>query len=132
MAAGTLTQDDIDAIERVFRTVIADIPEGRFDDWLAHWTADARLMPPDMADVVGHEALTTWMRDWPKIRRFDITDIALEGSGDLAVLLCHFVRVLDGGDGGEARQNGRQALTFHRQADGQWKIATAIFNAAPG
>ncbi|WP_421725479.1 YybH family protein [Bauldia sp.] len=124
-----LTKADINAIREVFRVTLADIPEEHFADWLTHWTEDARLMPPDMADVVGHEALQTWMRNWPKIKRFDITDIEVDGDGDLAVLICHFVRVLDGSDGGETRQNGRQVLKFRRQAGGRWKIAAAIFNA---
>ena len=129
-----LAQADREAIRRVFETAMTDIPEGEFADWLAHWTTDARLMPPDMNDVVGHEALKAWMRDWPKIRRFEIVDEDIEGDGDLAVLICHFVRVLDGPDGGEVRQTSRQVLKFRRQPDQRWLIAAAIFNtvgAAP-
>lgn len=52
-----LARDDTDAILSAFRQTLSDIVDGRFDDWLGHWTMDARLMPPDMADVVGHDAL---------------------------------------------------------------------------
>lgn len=127
--AGAIEQGDTDAILSVFRATLSDIAGERFDDWLTHWTDDARLMPPGMADVVGHEALRWWMRDWPKVKRFDIIDAEVEDSGDLAILVSHFVRVLDGPDGGETRQNGRQVLTFRRQSDGRWMIAAAIFNA---
>lgn len=70
------------------------------------------------------------MRDWPRIKRFDVIDAEVEGSGDLAVLTSHFVRVLDRPDGGEIKHNGRMVLRFRRQADGRWLIAAAIFNAA--
>jgi len=47
------------------------------------------------------------------------------------MLICHFVRVVDGPDGGESRHNARQVLKFRKQPDGQWLIAAAIFNASP-
>lgn len=129
MTNSGFSQDERDAIVNAFRATLLDIPEERFDDWLAHWTEDARLMPPEMADVVGHDALKQWMREWPAIRRFDVIDTDVEGTGDLAVLICHFVRVLDAPDGEEIKQYGRQVLKLRRQADGRWLIAAAIFNA---
>ena len=129
MAEGTLSKEDTDAIVEVFKKTLTNIPQEDFADWLVHWTADARLMPPGMADVVGHDALKHWMRGWPKIKRFDIVDIDVEGSGDLAVLICHFVRELEAPEDGESKQKGRQVLKFRRQPDGRWLIANAIFNA---
>jgi ketosteroid isomerase-like protein len=128
MSGYRLTQEDIDAIVHVFRQTLKDIPEGNFDDWLAQWTADARLMPPDMPDVAGHDELRAWMRGWPKIKRFEVIDTDVEGDGDLAVLIAHFVRVQEAPDGGESMENGRQILKFRRQ-DGRWLIAAAMFNA---
>ena len=129
MTDGQFTQGDIDTIVTAFRETLLDIPEERFDDWLAHWTEDARLMPPGMADVVGHGALKQWMSAWPAIKRFEVLDTDVEGAGDLAVLICHFTRVLAAPDGGEIEQYGRQVLKLHRQPDGRWLIAAAIFNA---
>lgn len=129
MTDGQFTQGDIDTIVTAFRETLLDIPEERFDDWLAHWTKDARLMPPGMADVVGHGALKQWMSAWPAIKRFEVLDTDVEGAGDLAVLICHFTRVLAAPDGGEIEQYGRQVLKLHRQPDGRWLIAAAIFNA---
>lgn len=124
-----LTQDDVDRILETFRETLLDIPDERFDDWLTRWTEDARLMPPGMADVVGHDALKQWMRDWPAIKRFEVLDTDVEGEGDVAVLICHFNRVLAAPDGGELKQYGRQVLKLRRQPDGHWLIAAAIFNA---
>ena len=129
MADSQLTQDDVDRIIKTFQDTLFDIPEQRFEDWLAHWTEDARLMPPGMADVVGHEALSAWMRDWPGIKRFQVLDTAVEGEGNLAVLICHFVRFLTAPDGSDIEQYGRQVLKLRRQPDGRWLIAAAIFNA---
>ena len=129
MTDGQFTQGDIDTIVTAFRETLLDIPEERFDDWLAHWTEDARLMPPGMADVVGHGALKQWMSAWPAIKRFDVLDTHVEGEGDLAVLICHFIRVLAAADGGEVERYGRQVLKLRRQPDGRWLIAAAIFNA---
>ena len=129
MTNSQFTQADIDAIIDVFKKTLSDIPSDDFDDWLTHWTEDARLMPPDMADVVGHNALRQWIREWPPIKRFDVIDTEVEGNGSLAVLICHFVRVLDAPDGGVIEQNGRQVLKFSRQPDGRWLISAAIFNA---
>lgn len=129
MTDSEFTQDDIDTIVSVFQETLFDIPREDFDDWLMQWTKDARLMPPDMADVVGHDALRRWMREWPKIKRFEVIDNTVEGNGDLAVLISHFVRVLEADDGEDVEQYGRQVLKFRRQSDGRWLIAAAIFNA---
>jgi len=129
MSENALAQSDIETIVRVFRNTLSDIPQDRVGDWLAQWTADARLMPPGMDDVVGHDALKDWMLNWPKIKRFDVIDTEVEGDGDLAVLIAHFVRVLEAPDGGETEQHGRQMLKFRRQLDGGWLIAAAIFNS---
>ena len=129
MTDSEFTQDDIDTIVSVFQETLFDIPKEDFDDWLMHWTEDAHLMPPDMADVVGHDALRRWMREWPKIKRFEVIDNTVEGNGDLAVLISHFVRVLEADDGEDVEQYGRQVLKFRRQSDGRWLIAAAIFNA---
>ena len=129
MTASEFTQDDIDTIVSVFQETLFDIPKEDFDDWLKQWTEDARLMPPNMADVVGHDALRRWMRDWPKIKKFEVIDNTVDGDGDLAVLISHFVRVLEADDGDDVEQYGRQVLKFRRQSDGRWLIAAAIFNA---
>ncbi len=129
MTDSEFTQDDIDTIVSVFQETLFDIPKEDFDDWLMQWTEDARLMPPNMADVVGHDALRRWMREWPKIKRFEVIDNTVEGDGDLAVLISHFVRVLEADDGEDVEQYGRQVLKFRRQPDGRWLIAAAIFNA---
>lgn len=129
MTDRTFTQDNVDAIVKAFRETLFDIPEDDFDDWLAQWSEDARLMPHDMADVVGHDALRRWVREWPKIKRFEVIDNDVEGDGDLAVLISHFVRVMEAPGGGEIKQLGRQVLKFRRQSDGRWLIAAAIFNA---
>lgn len=129
MTNSRFTQDDVDRIVKTFQDTLFDIPEERFEDWLSHWTDDARLMPPGMADVVGRDALRQWMRDWPSIKRFEVLDSNVEGDGDLAVLICHFVRVLAAPEGGEIEQQGRQVLKLRRQPDGRWLIAAAIFNA---
>ena len=129
MTDGQFTQGDIDAIVDVFQKTLSDIPREDFDDWLKHWAEDARLMPPNMADVVGHDALRQWMREWPEIKRFDVIDTEVEGNGSLAILICHFVRVLEAPGGGEVKQNGRQVLKFRRHADGRWLITAAIFNS---
>ena len=129
MTDSQLTQDDVDRIVKTFQDTLFDIPKERFEDWLAHWTEDARLMPPGTADVVGRDALSQWMRDWPSIKRFEVLDTDVDGEGNLAVLICHFVRVLTTPDGKEVEQYGRQVLKLRRQADGRWLIAAAIFNA---
>ena len=61
-------------------------------------------MPPEMNDVKGLGELRAWIREWPAIRRFEIESIEIEGAGNLAVVICHFARVLESPDGGETRR----------------------------
>lgn len=132
MAANGLNQEDIVAIRGVFDHALSDISAQRVEHWVSHWTQDAVLMAPDTNDVVGHQALQAWLQGRPAVIRFEVTACEIEGSGDLAVLVAHFVRVLADADGVETRQPGRQLVKFHRQPDGRWLIATAIFNADAG
>lgn len=129
MVGNTLEQDEIASIRGVFEQALTDIPARRVEQWLGHWTEDARLMAPDTADVVGHAALQAWLQGRPPVVRFETLDCEVEGSGDLAVLIAHFVRVVRAPDGGEVDQPGRQVLKCRRQPDGRWLIAAAIFNS---
>ncbi|WP_170416423.1 YybH family protein [Ruegeria atlantica] len=128
MADMSLPQSDLLEIEQVLRQALANISNRDFESWLKHWTHDAVIMPPEMDDIKGLAELRAWIREWPAIRRFEIESIEIEGAGDLAVVICHFARVLEMPDGGETRRPARQMLKFRRQEGKVWQIAAALFN----
>ena len=76
------------------------------------------------ADALSQDDVDTIERNF-RATLADIVDVEIEGRGDLAVLVCHFVRVAENPDGGEGRHNARQVLKFRKQPDGQWLIAAA-------
>ncbi len=125
-----LSSKDVDDIRRVTNECLSEIASGDFDDWLTHWTDDARLMPPNAADVVGHDALLKWISARPKVKRFDIFDMDIDGSGDVAIVIAHFSRAFDTDHRDDTDQKARQVLKFRRGAHGNWKICAAIFNSS--
>lgn len=124
-----LSRNEVDAIRHVTNECLSEIASGDFDDWLTHWISDARLMPPNAADVVGHEALRKWIYERPPVKTFSVFDMDIDGGGDVAIVIAHFSRAFASDNGDETDQAARQVLKFRRDDDGNWKICAAIFNS---
>ncbi len=101
---------------------------------LSYWTDDAVVLPPGLPTIAGKDALRVYVEESLRIPGFSIswtsTDVALSPDGRLAYMFGTNAVTMDGPDGVPATSRGRAVTVWRREADGQWRCAVDIWNAA--
>ena len=105
------------------------------DRILSYWTDDARVYPPGMPVVSGRAALRGYVEGALAIPGFNITwtteDAILSPDGQLAYLLSTNGVTLPRATGELVTTPGRAVTVWRKDADGEWRCAVDIWNAAP-
>jgi len=134
-AAAALTDGDREAI----RSEIA-----RFDqhvmasDWAsatAQYTDDAILLPPNMSEVHGKEAIRKFLSGFPKMTLFKETVEAIDGDAEYAYPQGTYeTEFTPPGSKTAVKEKGKVMGVWRKQSDGSWKVSRVIWNSdkAPG
>jgi ketosteroid isomerase-like protein len=96
----------------------------------AYYAEDAQFMMERMPTVDGREALKAFMSRHPPIKDFKLTEVSLEGGGDIAYR--HYTYVLTMSVPGAPEpmiDNGKGIEVFKKQADGSWRVIRDIGNS---
>jgi len=146
MAAGLLTggcateatpstsdrQADIEAVRAVIEQEVATALAGDAEGFIAQFTADAMVMPPDEADARG-EAFRDFARGFFSqldVEAASLLDDDVVVDGDLAFQRYEFAWTITPADGGETVNEVIKGIhILRRQADGSWKISHDIWNS---
>ena len=126
--------DDVrELIERTNRKFGELFERGDAAGIAALYTANARLMPPDMPTISGTEAIKafwqTAMKQGIKAATLETIDVETSG-GDLATEIGRFTLAMEapGGGGGRVEQAGKYIVLWKQDA-GVWKLHADIWNA---
>jgi ketosteroid isomerase-like protein len=93
---------------------------------------NATWMPPGSPPIVGRQAIESYVLAFTRMKAFrigwDHSRIVVAKSGDIAYSVGTYEG--EGLDDAGARQvfSGKVVDVWHKQADGSWKIAVAIWN----
>jgi ketosteroid isomerase-like protein len=134
-----LSDQDKTAIRKLdddfIKAVTAEKP-----DWdtalAAYYAEDAKWMMSNMPAAEGRAAIKTAFSAWPPIKEFKLTEVSLDGAGDLAYR--HYAYVMTTavpGAPGAVIDKGKGIEVFKRQADGTWRVIRDVGNSdlpAPG
>ena len=129
MTADRLSEEDVACIRKVIEAACQDLCDGDFASWIAHWTPDVVQMPPNSGVIRGREAVVEWMQDFPDLVEMTTADMEIDGRQDLAVVTSTVSMTYESPGEGEAEGHAKQLLVLRKQSDGQWLIATSIFNS---
>jgi uncharacterized protein (TIGR02246 family) len=95
-------------------------------------TADARWLPPEAPAIRGREAIAQFAAGFTEMRdfraKFDLTDVVVSGSGDIASSVGTYKITGNDREGGSQIFEGKFVDVWHKQADGSWKVAVGIWN----
>jgi ketosteroid isomerase-like protein len=123
---------DKEAITKVGDQLIAALESNNVDGIMACLTDDHVTMAPDVPVLDDLDALGNWHKDRVESFAVDIelTSEELEVIGDWAFQRWSISQKLTPKAGGDPVQTQNKGIwTFKRQADGQWKLACAVWNS---
>ena len=108
------------------RAFAADSLKSGLDGWMGWFTADAVIFPQDSPAIRGTDAMGAYYEQI----RFDPThlswepsgvDVSDDGTAGMTWGTWNYAFV-DPEDGTEQASTGKYLTTWHRQADGTWKV----------
>ena len=103
---------------------------------VSYWSADAVVVPPGQAPIIGRDALRAYVQGTFQIPGFSITWQATaepEFSPDLrmAHMWARNKVSFDDPEGTRVTVYGRALTIWRREADGQWRCTVDIWNDEP-
>lgn len=126
--------EDIAAINEVRERKVAAFLRGDTDSYVALFTEDCVVLPPDGPRIKGRAALRSWLEGVHE--DFALSGGSMEseyirvGGDDWASELYRARRAVAPRAGGEvAEERYRGAHIYRRQPDGTWRIAQDVWNA---
>ena len=136
-ASGCAPKVDIEAERAAIRTLddqmVAAINAGDLAAWLAFFTDDATMMPPNAPAVVGKEAIREFAAEVIASPDFAVAHklgkVEVSRSGDLAYLSYAYELTLNDPEGNPVTDRGKDISVLKKQPDGAWKIVIDIWNS---
>ena len=124
-----ISDGDRTAMRQAANEFAENMRAGSFAGVAAHYTADATLMPPNAPAVNGHSAIQAFLESFPPISAFELRQVTVDGSGDLAFVHGTYAMTLTMPDGTAVPDAGKFIEIRRRQADGRWLMTHDIFNS---
>ena len=120
----------IHAADTAFSSVVAT---GDAAGIAGMYLADASLMPPNTATIVGRDGIQKFWGGFVDAYRIKLTLVAdeVEGRGDLAYWRGRYIFDLTPKAQGQApsRDEGKSLAIYRRQADGTWRLAVDMYSS---
>ena len=99
--------------------------------WVYHYTEDAMFVGPGSPAVQGREALLQMARAMTPLSSVSITALQTGGSGAMAYTYGEAAWVNGRPPNMSGTTNLRLVIIWRKEADGQWRVAVELLNAAP-
>lgn len=127
-APAGLTDADRAGIQAVSDEFVEYLLGGNFAGVASLYTEDAVLLPPNEPSITGHAAIEEFMINFPPVTQFDLANVTVEGSGDMAYVHGTGYLVMTGPDGSTIEDTFK-FIEIRRKVDDRWLIAYDIFNS---
>lgn len=126
----TLSDADKAAIRAVSDSFVAYVRTNRDSATASLFTEQAVFMPPHRGLVEGRPAILAFFQAGPGLMGFTLTNIDVDGRGDLAYVRGTYSFAMPTANGRSAiGDHGKFVEIRRRQADGKWLVAVDIFNS---
>ena len=95
-------------------------------------TTDARWLPPQVPAIRGREAIAEYVAPFTNMPGFQVTwehpHVVVSRAGDIAYSVGTYSGSGQDPDGNLQEFAGKLVNVWHKQPDGSWKVAVAIWN----
>jgi len=129
-ATTTLSTNDTAMIRESSETFGRLFLSQDFDALAGLYNAEAALLPPHQPAVQGRAQIKAWLKAFPKVRRFKLDILEIDGREDLAYVRGAYSMTIEPeGAPGLVDDAGKYVEIRKKQSDGSWGIAVDIFNS---
>ena len=126
----TLSAVDKAGIRAVTDSLVAYMRANRDSALAGLYTRHAVFMPPNAGIVEGRPAILANFQATPAVTDFTLTDVDIDGRGDLAYVRGTYSIAVPAAAGRPAESDHGKFLEIRRrQPDGKWLISTDIYNS---
>jgi uncharacterized protein (TIGR02246 family) len=123
----TFNESEIRSAERLLEKAL-ESPDPTA--WVYHYTEDAMFVGPGSPAVQGREALLQMARAMTPLSSVSIKALQTGGSGNMAYTYGEAAWVNGRPPKAGATTNVRLVIIWRKEADGQWRVAVELLNAA--
>ena len=123
-----LTDADRTAIQEGSDSFAENILTANFEGLGALYTEDGVLLPPNAPAQTGRTAIQEFLAGFPPITAFSLTNVNVEGSGDLAYVRGSYQMAMTGPDGGAIEDTGK-FIEIRRKVGDAWLMAYDMFSS---
>jgi len=130
VAPPSLSEADRAGIRAVTDSFVAYAKAHRDSAGAMLYTENASVMPPNSGIVEGRAAIRAWLQQLPPLSEFTLTEVEVDGRGDLAYVRgTYTLTATDASGKPAAPDHGKYLEVRRRQTDGNWLIVVDIFNS---
>lgn len=126
----TLAPADIETIQAMRATHEAELLAADWETMIASHSPEVVLMPPNLADIVGHEAVLDYVKAFPPMKEVALTFEEVDGCGDLAYVWGRYSIAMQPPESAElVRDTGRWIWILRKNPEGRWIVTLDISNS---
>ncbi len=125
------TAEDLQAINAKRKQYANDFNQGDAAVVAAHYTEEAKYLPPNSPMIVGREGIQAWIQAGfdAGVGNFQLTMTDLQVYGDMAHDIAKYTLTIQPEEGAAISDNGKYLVILKRE-NGSWKLDVAIFNTS--
>ena len=124
-----ISDADHAAIQKVTDEFAEGFRTGNLAAVAALYTADAVLMPPNVPTASGRSEIQAFLETFPPVSQFELQQITVDGSEDLAFVHGTYTMTLVMPDGTAVPDTGKYLEIRRRQSDGRWLLTHDMFSS---
>ena len=122
-------EGDQGKLETAARAFEAGCNSKNWDAVAALYAEDAVLMPPNMPDVQGRQAIRDFFAGFVPVSDMRLDCKEIQGCGDMAYVAGTYSMMVHPPGGAAVKESGSFLEVHRRQADGSWPIVRDMFHS---
>ena len=127
----TLPAADIEAIRGMRAAHEAELLAADWEVMIASYSPDVVLMPPNRAEIVGHQALLEYVETFPRVAEVELIFDEVDGCGDHAYVRGRYSMAIQPPESAVlVRDTGRWIWILQKNPEGRWIVTLDISNSA--
>lgn len=113
------TAADEAAVRALFDSVVAQVNAKNWDAWAAGFADDAVFHPSNGKALQGRPAILAWVKTFPPIEQFAMSNVRVWGEGSLAYGTSGVLIKIQNAPA----DTSKQLVVFQRSPTGRWEVA---------